>query len=154
MTSLLQPVDLTCSRRRWNQPRAGATLRFLLLLSLTSWAGAQPRLTLPQQFFDPRTSETNSFDLLESLSQDVNCSRHPLGQRMPNPLVGKNTEEGFEVHFARPLCTTGFPLGGDYKLCLDGVEVGTAKFVDGPAPYFLLQTDAETASRLQSALAP
>lgn len=48
----------------------------------------------------------------------------------------------------------GIPLGGDYKLCLDGLEVGDAKFVSGDGSYFVVQTDAETASRLQSALAP
>ena len=109
---------------------------------------------MPQQFFDPRTAKLETFDLLESLIQDVNCGHHPPGQRTPNGLVGKVTDQGFELLFARPLCPVGFPLGGDYKLCLDGLEVGNAKFVSGDGSYFVVQTDAETASRLQSALAP
>ena len=55
---------------------------------------------------------------------------------------------------ARPLCPMGISFDGNYKLCLDGVEIGDAKFVSGSASYFFVQTNAETASRLQSALAP
>lgn len=95
-----------------------------------------------------------TFDLLESLIQDVNCGHHPPGQRTPNGLVGKITDQGFELRFARPLCPTGVPFGGNYKLYLDGLEVGDAKFVSGDGFHFVVQTDAETASRLQSALAP
>lgn len=80
------------------------------------------------------------------------CSQHWPGHEADVGLVGKIVEDGFEIHFTRPLCTIKNLIGEQNPLSLDGVELGTATFVRGPESYFKIETNAETSQRLLEAL--
>ena len=122
-----------------------------LLLIKAAWT--EPRVQIPVTFWDPRRACWQTFDQLEFIRQDIACSRHPPGREPEIGLVGRIVEDGFEIHFTRPLCTIQFLIGENNWLCLDGVYLGTVTFVRTPDFHFSFKTDAETSRRLMEALA-